>query len=42
MAPLLSLAGLHWHEKDQRERRRATLTPVPTGAPVTTSPVAGS
>jgi hypothetical protein len=29
---LLSLAGLHWHEKDQRERRRATLTPVPTNA----------
>jgi hypothetical protein len=34
---LLSLAGLHWHEKDARARRRATLTPVPTTAPVTTS-----
>lgn len=29
---LLSLAGLHWHEKDVRARRRATLTPVPTNA----------
>jgi hypothetical protein len=29
---LLSLAGLHWYEKDARERRRATLTPVPTKA----------
>jgi hypothetical protein len=27
---LLSLAGLHWYEKDQRARKRATLTPVPT------------
>jgi len=29
---LLSLAGLHWHEKDARTRRRGTLTPVPTNA----------
>jgi hypothetical protein len=29
---LLSLAGLHWHEKDARARRRETLTPVPTNA----------
>jgi hypothetical protein len=29
---VLSLVGLHWHEKDARARRRATLTPVPTKA----------
>jgi hypothetical protein len=26
----LSLLGLHWYELDQRERKRAGLTPVPT------------
>jgi hypothetical protein len=26
----LSLLGLHWYEQDQRERKRAGLTPVPT------------
>jgi hypothetical protein len=26
----ISLLGLHWYEKDERERRRAALAPVPT------------
>ena len=26
----LSLLGLHWYEQDERARKRATLTPVPS------------
>ena len=33
---LLFLLGLHWYEKDQRERKQAALTPVPVPAPVST------
>ena len=26
----LSLLGLHWYERDERERKRQALAPVPT------------